>query len=76
MHHCWSLFADQFSASPYLGGQAPNAVDLLAAVVSRWSGARAHLQRARPGLHDTLLRVEAQPDLAPVFKRHWPATAT
>ena len=76
LHHCWSLFADQFSASPFLGGQAPNAVDLLAAVVSRWSGARAHLQRARPGFHDTLLRVEAHPDLAPVFTRHWPAAAT
>ena len=76
LHHCWSLFADQFPASPYLGGQAPNAVDMLAAVVSRWSGARAHLQRARPGFHDTLLRVEAHPDLAPVFTRHWPAAAT
>jgi GST-like protein len=75
LHHCWSLFADQFADHPYLGGDAPNAVDLLAAVVSRWSGARAHLMRARPAFHDLLLRVEAHPDLAPVFARHWPSPA-
>lgn len=73
LHHCWSLFADQFSAAPYLGGPMPNAVDLLAAVVSRWSGARGHLQRARPDLYETLLRIEAHPTLAPIFARHWPA---
>jgi GST-like protein len=75
LHHCWSLFADQFADHPYLGGDAPNAVDLLATVVSRWSGARAHLMRARPAFHDALLRVEAHPDLAPVFARHWPSPA-
>ncbi len=72
LHHCWSLFADQFAAHPYLGGEAPNAVDMLAVVVSHWSGARAHLLRARPALHDLLLRAEAHPDLAAVVARHWP----
>lgn len=76
LHHCWSLFADQFSAVPYLGGDRPGAVDLLASVVSRWSGARAHLHRARPVLHETLLRVEAHPELAPIFARHWPAAGS
>jgi GST-like protein len=44
----------------------------LAAVVSRWSGARAHLGRDHPDLHALLLRVQAHPLLEPVFRRHWP----
>ena len=73
-HRMWEIFADQFPASgAFLGGDAPGALDLLAAVVSRWSGARAHLRAQRPAFHDLLLRVESDAMLAPVFARHWPA---
>ncbi len=48
-------------------------LDLLAAVVSRWSGTRAHLAAHRPDLLGVLLHVEQHPDLAPVFARHWPS---
>ena len=74
LHRLWEIFADQFPArGVFLGGDAPGALDLLAAVVSRWSGARAHLKAQRPDLHALLLRVELDPMLAPVFARHWPA---
>jgi GST-like protein len=73
LHRYWEMFADLFPARPYLGGDAIGALDLLAAVVSKWSGSRAHLQLARPAFHATLLRIEAQPKVAPVFARHWPA---
>ncbi len=74
LHHYWDVFADTFGApEPFFGGQAPGALDLLAAVVSRWSGARAHLQRMRPALHALVRRVDVQPAVAPVFARHWPA---
>jgi GST-like protein len=72
LHRCWELFADQHGGEPYLGGAEPGALDLLAAVVSRWSGARAHLLANRPALHATLGRVQAHPALAAVFARHWP----
>ena len=73
LHACWSIFADQFATTQaFLGGAGPGALDLLAAVVSRWSGTRAHLQAQRPALLALLQRVESQPDLAPVFARHWP----
>ena len=42
------------------------------AVVSKWSGSPAHLQQARPAFHETLLRIETHPKVAPVFARHWP----
>jgi GST-like protein len=73
LHRHWEMFADLFPAHPYLGGEHPGALDLLAAVVSKWSGARAHLQQARPALHQTLLRIDAHPQVAPVFAQHWPA---
>ena len=73
LHELWDRFADQFPAHPFLGGAAPNALDLLAAVVSRWSGARAHLRSTRPGWALVFERVEHHPAFAPVFEKHWPA---
>jgi GST-like protein len=73
LHEAWSVFAEQFPPRhDFLGGARPGALDLLAAVVSRWSGARPHLARQHPGLHALLLRVQAHPVLEPVFRRHWP----
>jgi len=72
LHRHWETFADLFPARPYLGGAQPGALDLLAAVVSKWSGSRAHLAKARPAFHETLLRIEAHPKVAPVFAQHWP----
>jgi GST-like protein len=73
LHGYWDLFADQFGGAPGLAGGEPDALAILAAVVSRWSGARAHLRQSRPGLLGALERVEADPVAAPVFARHWPA---
>jgi len=72
LHRNWEIFADTFSARPYLAGENLGALDLLAAVVSRWSGARAHVAIARPAFHDALQRIEKHPNVAPVFARHWP----
>jgi GST-like protein len=72
LHRNWELFADLFAARPYLAGADVGALDLLAAVVSKWSGARAHLATARPAFHETLQRIERHPRVAEVFARHWP----
>jgi GST-like protein len=73
LHKHWEMFADLFPARPYLGGAALGALDLFAAVVSKWSGSRKHLQQARPAFYETLMRIEAHPKVAPVFAQHWPA---
>jgi GST-like protein len=72
LHRHWEMFADLFPARPYLGGEQLGALDLLAAVVSKWSGSRPHLQKTRPAFHETLLRIEAHPKVAQVFAQHWP----
>lgn len=73
LHGYWELFADQFGSAPGLIDGQPDALAILAAVVSRWSGARAHLRQSRAGLLASLERVEADAVAAPVFARHWPA---
>lgn len=75
LHLLWSHFADQFhdDGRPWLAGAEPGSLDLLAAVVSRWSGTRAHLAANRPGLAALVDRVDALPAHREVLGRHFPA---
>ena len=70
LHEYWRIFADEFGS--HLRPEQPGALDLLAAVVSRWSGARAHVKEKRPDFHAMLEKVEADPRIAEIFRRHWP----
>jgi len=72
LHTNWQIFADMFAADPFLSGNEPGALDLLAAVVSKWAGTRAYLGIHRPAFLDAMQRVEAHPAVAPVFAAHWP----
>ena len=72
LHEVWDVFADSFSGAGVMGGALPNGLDLMACVVSKWAGTRAHLREHRPQLHELLLRVETHPSVAAVFERHWP----
>jgi len=71
LHRHWEIFADTFLGDPFLGGAQPGALDIMAAIVSKWSGARKHLAVARPAFHAQLQRMEAHPWLAPVLVRHF-----
>jgi GST-like protein len=75
LHAMWSVFAESVVPEPkrFLFGAQPGAADILAAVVSRWSGARKHLAARHAPLHAVMERVEAHAALAPVFARHWGA---
>jgi GST-like protein len=75
LHKLWSTFADTFAAGegPFLFGARIGAADVLAAVVSRWSGARKHLAKQRPAFFEMLQRIDAHPKVAAVVQRHWGA---
>jgi GST-like protein len=73
LHRHWEIFADSFPARPYLSGEQPGALDILASVVSRWSGTRAHLAQARPDFVALMQTIAELPSLAAVFARHWKA---
>ncbi len=70
LHMYWELFADQFGSM--FKSSSPGALDVLAATVSRWGGARAHLKERRADFHAKLEKVEADPRVAGIFQRHWP----
>lgn len=72
LHHLWDVFADTFPAHPWLAGAQLGALDILAAVVSRWAGTRQHLSQSRPAFLAHVERVEKDARLAPVFARYWP----
>jgi GST-like protein len=71
LHRHWDIFADTFTARPFFDGATPGALDLMASVVSRWSGTRAHLANHRPAFLALLKRIDAHPSLQPVFARHF-----
>jgi len=75
LHALWDTFADAFRATPFLTGRRLGTLDLLAAVVSKWSGARAHLASSRPEFHALLGRIESDRVVARVFARHWPVSS-
>ena len=75
MHELWQVFADQFPATPWLSGDRLGALDILAAVVSKWSGARKALAESRPAFSALLARIEADPRIAAVWARHFPKKA-
>ncbi|CAN5349004.1 glutathione S-transferase [soil metagenome] len=75
LHELWTIFADQFPATPWLSGERIGALDILAATVSRWSGTRPAMAQLRPAFHALLLRIEAEPVIAAVWNRHWPRPA-
>ena len=72
LYRHWEIFADTFAPAPWLSGGAPGALDLLAAVVSHWSGARAHLAAQRPDLLAVLHVVDKLPAVRDIFEAHWP----
>ena len=68
----WDMFADAWPATPWLGGAEPGALDIMAAVLSKWTGARKHLAASRPDFFALLQRIEAHPILAGIMARYWP----
>ena len=72
MHELWQTFADEFPATPWLSGERIGALDVLAATVSMWAGARQALAATRAQFAELLARIEADPRVAAVWARHWP----
>jgi len=72
LHKHWEIFADTFPGQPWLSGAKPGALDAMAVIVSKWSGARKHLEANRPEFFALLQRIEATPQVAAVCAKHWP----
>ena len=77
LHRHWDIFADLHPVADghFIAGEQPGALDLMAAVVSKWSGTRQHVKTSRPSFSALLDRIDAHPAVALVFGRHWPTPA-
>jgi len=77
LHHHWDIFADLYPVADgrFIGGDQPGALDLFAATVTRWGGARQHAKASRPAFSALLERIDSHPAVALVFGRHWPTLA-
>ena len=77
LHAHWDIFADLYPVADerFIAGDQPGALDLMAAVVSKWSGTRKHVKTSRPAFSALLERIDSHPAVAPVFGRHWPTPA-
>ncbi len=71
LHQRWAQYADQFTERARADSR-PDALDVLAATVSRWSGTRPYLQAERPAFYAQLTTTEVDPEVAAVWARHWP----
>ncbi|KTB91124.1 glutathione S-transferase [Pseudomonas syringae ICMP 13102] len=72
LHEHWETFADLFGEAGIWRCDAPGAMEILASIVTRWSGTREHLRNTRPDFHALLLKVDAEPVVNEVIRRHWP----
>ena len=77
LHMHWDIFADLYAVADerFIAGDQPGALDLLAAVVSKWSGTRKHVKTSRPAFAALLERIDSHPAVALVFGRHWQTLA-
>ncbi|SFN48293.1 GST-like protein [Pseudomonas sp. NFACC24-1] len=73
LYRNWALFADQFPARPFLGGAEPGAMDVLAAVITKWRNTREAMLNARPAFYGLLERIDHHPRVAPMLSLHWPS---
>jgi GST-like protein len=70
LHHQWEVFGDVFSSPLAWHPEAPGAVEILACVVSQWSGAREHVKTARPAFSASLGLIDRHPVIGKVLQRH------
>ena len=52
-------------------GEQPLVCDVYFANLSKWWKMREHLRARHPGFCDAMERVDALPEVAPVWRRHW-----
>jgi GST-like protein len=77
LHRHWDIFADLHPVGDgrFIAGDRPGALDVMAAVVSKWSGTRQHVKTSRPAFSALLGRIESHRAVASVWERHWPKVA-
>ncbi len=67
----WDVVAAQHAETTFFLGERPYVCDIYLANLSRWWKMRDYLHLRHPGFSDLMTRVDALPEVAPVWARHW-----
>lgn len=68
---CWQMMEAQIEPGPYLLGARMSALDVYAAMVSRWRPGRAWIEAHCPKIAAAVKKTEAQPVVARVWARNF-----
>ena len=67
----WDIIAVEYEGTPFFLGERPYVCDIYLANLSKWWKMRDHLRGKHPAFCDLMERVDALPEVAPVWQRHW-----
>ena len=67
----WDIVAGAHPGSRFFLGERPYVCDIYFANLSKWWKMREYLRARHSGFCDAMERVDALPEVAPVWKRHW-----
>lgn len=67
----WDIVAGAYGGGRFFLGDRPTVCDVYLANLSKWWKMREHLRARQPDFCDALERVDALPEVAPVWQRHW-----
>ncbi len=72
MRIAWDIVAAQHEDTKFFLGERPYVCDVYLGNLSKWWKMRDHLRNKHPAFCDAMERVDALPEVAPVWTRHWP----
>lgn len=67
----WDVIAGQYNGTDYFLGEGPYVCDIYLANLSKWWKMREHLRSNHSAFCDLMEKIDALPEVAPVWHRHW-----
>ena len=67
----WDIVARAYYGTPFFLGERPFVCDIYLANLSKWWKMRDYLGEAQPAFAELMARVDALPEVMPVWRRHW-----
>ena len=67
----WDIVSARYEGTRFFLGERPYVCDIYLANLSKWWKMREYLRSDHPGLCDMMERIDALPEVVPVWQRHW-----
>lgn len=67
----WDVIAVEYKGNDFFLGERPYVCDIYLANLSKWWKMRDHLRAGHPAFCGLMERVDALPEVAPVWQQHW-----